>query len=183
MYRVTTSRLGPDGRRINPASEDTDRGEMSAADLTILLDAFVEIDPADNEEHDPHIVVAGRGAKLIIRTSRGRLQVYDVRDHAAPAVEMTVAGIIERLDLVETSSPFPGPTRPRPRADGAPPRHRLRDALRRARAQRLHPLLGLLRREREQEGRGEAHHRRGRGEGEGGRACGNLRDGPKTATA
>jgi hypothetical protein len=113
MYRVTTSRLGPDGRRINPASVDTDRGEMSAADLTILLDSFVEIDPAENEEHDPHIVVAGRGAKLIIRTSRGRLQVYDVRDHAAPAVVMTVAGIIDRLDLVETSSPFQ-------RADEAP---------------------------------------------------------------
>ena len=113
MYRVTTSRLGPDGRRINPTSVDTDRGEMSAADLTILLDSFVEIDPAENEEHDPHIVVAGRGAKLIIRTSRGRLQVYDVRDHAAPAVVMTVAGIIDRLDLVETSSPFQ-------RADEAP---------------------------------------------------------------
>ena len=108
MYRVTPSKLGPAARRTNPVSEHMDRGELSAADLTILLDAFVEIDPADNEEHDPHVVVTGRGAKLIVRTSRGRLQVYDVRDHAAPAVEMTVAKIIERLDRVETTSPFPG---------------------------------------------------------------------------
>src|SRR5471030_821877 len=106
MYRVTTSRLGPDARRISLASEDTDRGDLSSADLTVLLDAFAEVDPADNEEHDPHVVVAGRGAKLIIRTSRGRLQVYDVRDHAAPAIEMSVAKIIERLDLVETTAPF-----------------------------------------------------------------------------
>jgi hypothetical protein len=108
MYRVTTSHLGPDARRTRAANEDTDRGDLSAAELTVLLDAFVEVDPADNEEYDPHIVAMGRSAKLIIRTSRGRLQVYDVRDHAAPAVEMNSAGILQRLDRIESSSPFPG---------------------------------------------------------------------------
>ena len=119
MYRVTTSRLGPDARRVSPGTESLDRGELSATELTVLLDAFAEIDPVDNEEHDPHIVVSGRSAKLIIRTSRGRLQVYDVRDHAAPGIEMTVPRIIERLDFVgETTSPFapreeqPAPTAP-----------------------------------------------------------------------
>jgi hypothetical protein len=119
MYRVTTSHLGPDARRIRAGSEDIDRGDLSASELTVLLDAFVEIDPVDNEEHDPHIVVVGRGAKLIIRTSRGRLQVYDMRDHAAPGIEMTVAATLERLDrLADTSTPFvdeadqPPPTAP-----------------------------------------------------------------------
>ena len=117
MYRVTTSRLGPDARRVNPSLDDMDRGEMTPADLTVLLDAFAEIDPAENEEQDPHVTVGGRGAKLIIRTSRGRLQVYDVRDHAAPAVEMTVAGILARLDRVESNAPFPGdPEQPPPTA-------------------------------------------------------------------
>ncbi len=108
MYRVSSSHLGPDARRTRAATEDTDRGELSAEELTLLLNGFVEIDAADNEEYDPHIVAAGRGAKLIIRTSRGRLQVYDVRDHAAPAVEMTPAGILQRLDRVESAAPFPG---------------------------------------------------------------------------
>jgi hypothetical protein len=119
MYRVTSSHLGPDARRTRAGTENLDRGEMSEAELTALLDAFVDIDPADNEEHDPHIVVVGRSAKLIVRTSRGRLQVYDVRDHAAPAVEMTVPAIFQRLDkVVETTSPFaveehqPPPTAP-----------------------------------------------------------------------
>ena len=93
---------------------------MSASDLTVLLDAFCEIDPVENEEFDPSIVAAGRGAKLIVRTSRGRLQVYDIRDHSAPAIEMTVAGIIERLDrmMPETRSPFaiPEPEQPAPTA-------------------------------------------------------------------
>ncbi len=121
MYSVTTLHLGPDGRRTRPGHEEMDRGKMDSAELKGLLDAFVEIDPADNEEYDPHVVVAGRGAKLIIRTSRGRLQVYDVRDHAAPAVEMTAVGIIERLDRVESAAPVnsdtgepeqPAPTAP-----------------------------------------------------------------------
>jgi hypothetical protein len=118
MYQVTTSHLGPDARRVSAAAEAKDRGDLTATELTALLEAFVEIDPADNEVQDPHIIATGRGAKLIIRTSRGRLQVYDVRDHAAPAVEMTVPGILERLDRVETVSPFarpeelPAPTAP-----------------------------------------------------------------------
>jgi hypothetical protein len=118
MYLVTTSHLGPDARRTSAASEAMDRGDLTSSELTALLDAFVEVDPADNEVHDPHVIVTGRGAKLIIRTSRGRLQVYDVRDHAAPAVEMTVAGVLQRLDRVETTSPFtqaeelPAPTAP-----------------------------------------------------------------------
>jgi hypothetical protein len=101
MYRITTSHLGPDARRTKAGSENTDRGELSAADLTVLLDAFVEIDAADNEEYDPNIVATGRSAKLIIRTSRGRLQVYDARNHSAPAVEMAVPAILERLENVE----------------------------------------------------------------------------------
>jgi hypothetical protein len=108
MYRVTTSHLGPDGRRTTPINEAKDRGEISAAELSVLLEAFVEVDPVGNEEFDPHIVAMGRGAKLIIRTSRGRLQVYDVRDHAAPAVEMTASGILERLDRVEAAAPLAG---------------------------------------------------------------------------
>jgi hypothetical protein len=98
MYQVTTNHLGPDGRRANAASENADRGEFSAAELTVLLEAFTEIDPVDNERDDPHIVVASRNARLIIRTSRGRLQVYDAKDHAAPAAEASAKAIIERLE-------------------------------------------------------------------------------------
>jgi hypothetical protein len=108
MYQITTFHLGPDGRRASASSESADRGELTAEELMVLLDAFTEIDPVDNEDLDPHILVTGRSAKLIIRTSRGRLQVYDGKDHAAPAVEMTVAGILQRLDQApESASPLP----------------------------------------------------------------------------
>ena len=118
MYRVITTHLEPDGRRTRAANESSDLGDLGAAEFTTLLDAFVEIDPVDNEEHDPHIVASGRGAKLIIRTSRGRLYVYDGRDHAAPGVEMTEPAILERLDrLPDPSVPSgvgdqPAPTAP-----------------------------------------------------------------------
>lgn|SRR5208337_350396 len=120
MYQITTFHLGPDGRRASASSESADRGEFSAAELTVLLDAFTEIDPVDNEELDPHILATGRVAKVIIRTSRGRLQVYDGRDHSAPAVEMTVPAILARLDQVpESASPIPteeGASQPPPTA-------------------------------------------------------------------
>ena len=119
MYRVTTSHLSADARGTDPASEDKDCGQLDAAQLTALLEAFVAVDPADNEEHDPYVGAAGRGAKLVIRMSRGRLQVYDVRDHEAPAAEMSIPAILERLDRVETQVPFaaaeevqPPPTAP-----------------------------------------------------------------------
>jgi hypothetical protein len=81
---------------------------LNAVELTELLDAFTEIDAVQNEEFDPHILIATRGVKLIIRTSRGRLQVYDARDHAAPAVEMTAPAVLERLNQVpESTSPLP----------------------------------------------------------------------------
>jgi hypothetical protein len=117
MYRVTTTNLGPDARRARPGAENTDRGEMDAGELKGLLEAFTEIDPAENEEHDPHVAISGRTAKLIVRTSRGRLQVYDVRDHAAPAAEMTPDAIVQRLDRAETTAPFaPHPPHPTPTA-------------------------------------------------------------------
>jgi hypothetical protein len=120
MYRVTSTHLALDGRHTRTNDDELDRGELSTEELTLLLDAFVEVDPADNEENDPYVSISGRGAKLIVRTSRGRLQVYDVRDHSAPAAEMTVPAILERLDRVsETNSPFgpadagqPAPTAP-----------------------------------------------------------------------
>lgn len=115
MYRVTTSYLGPDARRVNPGSENKDRGELGALELATLLDNFVSIDPVDNEEHDPSITVASRTAKLIIRTGRGRLQVYDGRDHAAPAVEMAVPQILEWLDRASEA-----PTAGGNEADGQP---------------------------------------------------------------
>jgi hypothetical protein len=108
MYHITTFHLGPDGRRASASSENADRGELSAAELTVLLDAFTEIDPVDNEDLDPHILAIGRSNKLIVRTSRGRLQVYDGKDHAAPAVEMAVPAILARLEqLPESTSAAP----------------------------------------------------------------------------
>ena len=59
MYQITTFHLGPDGRRASASSENADRGEFTAAELTVLLDAFTEIDPVDNEELDPHILATG----------------------------------------------------------------------------------------------------------------------------
>jgi hypothetical protein len=116
MYQVVTFHLGPDGRRGSTTSEEMDRGELSSAELTELLEAFTDIDVVQNEELDPHILVSSRVIRLIIRTSRGRLQVYDGKDHAAPAVEMSISEILRRLDQI----PADKPRRPRESATSPP---------------------------------------------------------------
>jgi hypothetical protein len=110
MYRVTTFNLGPDGRRGSETSEEMDRGPLTAAELTELLDAFTEIDAVQNEELDPHILVVVHGVKLVIRTSGGRLLVRDAKNSYAPSEELTVPAILGRLD--EPSEPPPRPSSP-----------------------------------------------------------------------
>ncbi len=81
-----------------------------------LLDAFTEIDVVQNADLDPHILVAVNSVRLIIRTSRGRLLVYDDTNAAAPAEESTVPKILERLDQLPGHS-----RRLQPAADSAMP--------------------------------------------------------------
>jgi hypothetical protein len=120
MYRVTTFNLGPDGRRGSTTSEEMDRGPMTAAELGELLEAFTEIDAVQNEDLDPQIMIAVHGIKLVIRTSRGRLQVYDGKNPEAPAQELTVREIFGRLDQLP-ASPQRAPS-PSERTPSAPHR-------------------------------------------------------------
>lgn len=113
MYKVLTFNLGPDGRRgsTTQASKEMDRGQMTALELTELLEAFTEIDVVENADLDPHIVVISPEVRLILRTSRKRILVYDGHDQSAPAVEMTITDVFRRLDKL--SDPELG-ERPRP---------------------------------------------------------------------
>jgi hypothetical protein len=108
MYRVTTSHLGPDARRT-PSGEDMDRGDLSAEDLTVLLDAFVEIDPADNEEHDPHIRRGGPRGQADHQDEPGPAPgLRRPRPRGARRRDDGSRPSLQRLDRVESTSPFPG---------------------------------------------------------------------------
>jgi hypothetical protein len=116
MYRVSTYCLGPGAQMVDPSYETTDLGELSAEEFTELLDTFCEVDPVQNEEHDPHVIAWGRTAKLIIRTSSNRLQVYDGRDPNAPGEELTVAEIMDRLAEKPSAASGGGKEQPAPTA-------------------------------------------------------------------
>jgi len=98
MYRVSSTHLGADGRQVRASDGRLDHGQLTAAQLAGLLAAFIEVDPADNRKFDPYLVVTAPAAKLTVRTNAGRLVVYDRRDHFAPAHELTIAELLERLD-------------------------------------------------------------------------------------
>src|SRR5579863_696948 len=107
MYKVVTFNLGPDGKRgsISEASKEMDRGQLTASELTELLEAFTEIDVVENADLDPHIVVISPEVRLILRTSRKRILVYDGHDQSAPAVEMTIPDVFRRLDKLPDPEP------------------------------------------------------------------------------
>src|SRR5579863_6514452 len=122
MYKVVTFNLGPDGKRgsISEASKEMDRGQLTTSELSELLEAFTEIDVVENADLDPHIVVISPEVRLIIRTSRKRLLVYDGHDQSAPALEMAVSDIFRRLDRIHDEETEDKP-RPRPSSSTSPP--------------------------------------------------------------
>jgi len=108
MYRVTTENLAHDASTAGAAYETADLGEMETPELTTLLETFLRLDPIENQEHDPHLVVSRRSLKLLIRTGGGRLLVYEARDQSVPAVEMTIPELLAALERSPgpTASPF-----------------------------------------------------------------------------
>jgi len=98
MFKVTTLNLAPDTRSALPAPDPTDLGELSADEFGALLARFRDLDSVQNLETDPHLVVTARAGKFIVRTSRGKLLLYDARDITAPYAELTVAEILAHLD-------------------------------------------------------------------------------------
>ena len=122
MYKVVTFNLGPDGRRgsTSAASKEMDRGQLTASELTELLEAFKEIDVVENADLDPHIVVISPEVRLILRTSRKRILVYDGHGQSAPAAEMTIPEIFRRLDRTPESEPE-GKPRLSPTSSTSPP--------------------------------------------------------------
>jgi hypothetical protein len=105
---------------VHVGSDILDRGRISAAELSALLESFLQVDPADNAEFDPHLVVNGPAARLIVRTNHGKLYAYDARDPISPAQEVTPNGLLYRLNqhadsrAPEAPPDFVVPTRPPP---------------------------------------------------------------------
>lgn len=103
MFQVTTINLSPDTLSATPGQDPTDLGELSAEEFSALLGRFRLLDPIQNNEADPHILVTARAGKFIIRTGQGKLHVYDARDPTVPYLDLTPEKIVADLDQTPTS--------------------------------------------------------------------------------
>lgn len=119
MFSVTLVNLAADCRTAHPEFGRQALGHVEATALLQLLDALRTIDPLQNHDAEPQLIIEAPHGKFLIRTGRGRLFLYDARDSSVPFVELDPAGVVRELsrarDLV------PGETEP-----SAPPTPRRR---------------------------------------------------------
>lgn len=102
MFKVSTCNLAPDARAAAADLGTHEVGELDAEKFTALLETFRELDPLQNAETDPQIVVHAPGGKFIVRTGRGKLLLYNARNTTESAVELTAAEIVAQLERLVT---------------------------------------------------------------------------------
>jgi hypothetical protein len=123
MFKISTIYLDPDLHHAGVQHGSVNRGEMDAAGIVALLEKFSSIDAMEMLDMDPQIIAAGRNCKLIIRTNRKKLFVYNAENMNESAVEMTPAEIVQKLDNIKLApaaeeveqsraAPAPAPSRP-----------------------------------------------------------------------
>lgn len=122
MFTVTTVHLSSDTTRADATLGPSELGPLSAMEFALLLERFRQIDPLENQEADPHLLVIATAGRFLIRTGQGKLLLYNPRDNTQPYGELGLAELLAYLDRPLTSAPFPGaPTESAPVK--APPRY------------------------------------------------------------
>ncbi len=107
MYRVATVHLSADASRADPSLDSTPLGEISASEISGLLERFRRLSVAENHEAEPYLEIIGRSGKFHVRTGRGKLYLYNARDSVEPYAELTPAEILAQLErLPGTVAPF-----------------------------------------------------------------------------
>jgi len=104
MFKVSTVNLSPDTAAAATNYSENPLGEVSAAELVALLERLREIDPVQNAEADPQVLIAAPAGQFLIRTGQGKLLLYNARDTTEPYSELTAEQIVAQLH------PVPGPS-------------------------------------------------------------------------
>jgi len=100
MFKVSTMFLDQEARHADLQHGTVNRGQLDAAKLTELLENFRAIEAVEMIDLDPQIIAAGSRSRLIIRTNRKKLFVYNAANMNEAAAEMAPAEIMQRLNSV-----------------------------------------------------------------------------------
>lgn len=97
MLTVSTVNFDPADGTADVRHGPMELGEMPPGALAGLLGKLQTVDPAQNHEHEPCVVVKTDVEKFLIRNSGGRLVLYDARDTTQPGAPLDIAGIVRAV--------------------------------------------------------------------------------------
>lgn len=98
MFKVTSVNLSSDTTAAAPDYGESDLGELSAAQLTALLERFAALDPVQNAAAEPGLRITAPAGHFLVRTGLGRLHLYNARDNTEPYADLTAEQIVALLD-------------------------------------------------------------------------------------
>lgn len=104
MFKVSTVNLSADTASAAADCGENPLGEVSAAELIALLERLRAIDPAQNAEADPHLLIGAPAGQYLVRTDQGKLLLYNTREITEPYVELTAGQIVAQLDQAPSSA-------------------------------------------------------------------------------
>lgn len=110
-FSVTLVNLDATAHNAVEGGEPLDLGQLTAAEVTDLLNTFAELDPVQNQKADPEIRIQTRRDRFFVRTGQKKLFLYDARRPSDPAYVLSTAEIIAELDgsaaAKRTTPPIP----------------------------------------------------------------------------
>jgi hypothetical protein len=98
IYSVTVVNLDATAQSAVEGGGPLELGQLTAAEVTALLDTFAELDAVQNQKADPEIRIQTRRDRFFVRTGQKKLFLYDARRPSEPAYVLSTAEVIAELD-------------------------------------------------------------------------------------
>ncbi|WP_414660667.1 hypothetical protein [Horticoccus sp. 23ND18S-11] len=98
MIRATLVRFDPDSGRSASDLMDRNAGELTTGELVALLGKFRTIDPIENVEAEPEIVLETGRQKFVVTTLLGRLHLVEPRKAFATALVLSPEDVVAEID-------------------------------------------------------------------------------------
>lgn len=98
MIRVTIVRFDPDSGRAASDLPDQNAGGLAAAELVALLGRFRTLDPIENVEAEPEIVLDTGRQKFVVTTLLGRLHLIEPRKAFGTALVLSPDEVVAEID-------------------------------------------------------------------------------------
>lgn len=97
MFDVTLINLQPDLAAAVPDLGAHHVGEIEEPRLLALLNRFRRVNPIENHDAEPQIVIRTGAGKFLVRTRHEKLFLYDSRDSTIPYLELAAEEILAEL--------------------------------------------------------------------------------------